>query len=426
MKELVVTGLNHRTAPVALRERFAVPASQLPEVLRRLRDHELIHECVLLSTCNRVELYALETKSEGGSSASIQFFLEHVPAPAHELLPHIYHYRREEAVSHLFTVTASLDSMIVGEPQILGQVKEAYAAAQRAGTAGPIFHRLFTQALHVGKRVRHETDIGRLAVSVPYAAVELAKRIFDDVEGRRVVVIGRGEMSELVLRHLEKAGIAEFVVVGRCFGHACQFARRFENAVARPYDQTLRFLDDADIVIASTRAPHFLVERDAVAELMRRRRNRLLLMIDISVPRVIDEAVNDLDNVYLFNIDHLQDIVQNNYRLRLEEAEKAQRLIKSEVAEFLQWLDSRDLVPTIQAFRRRMEDLLADELERALRSCPSWDEQQKQAFESFGRALINKICHSPISRLKSQQDPYDAAIFRDALRALFDLSKPGD
>jgi len=281
---------------------------------------------------------------------------------------------------------------------------------------------LFTQAIHVGKRVRHETDVGRLAVSVPYAAVELAKRIFDDLVGKRVVVVGRGEMSELALRHLEKAGIGEMILVARCFGHACQFAKRFPNAKARPYDAALRFLDDADIVLTSTRAPHYLVEQSAVHELMKRRRNRVLLMVDISVPRVIEESVNDLENVYLFNIDHLQDMVDANYRLRLEEATKAREVICEEVSEFLRWLEGRDLVPTIQAFRQHLEQLLEDELQRALRARAHWDVHEREAFESFGRALINKICHRPITRLKNQEDPYSAAVFRDALRELFDLN----
>jgi glutamyl-tRNA reductase len=426
MRELVVTGLNHKSAPVALRERFNVAAADLPKVLRSLKKNADVHECLILSTCNRVELYTMETVREGMEPPSVRFFHEHFAVGHDELVAHLYRYTHERAVEHLFAVASSLDSMIVGEPQILGQVKEAYGAAQRAGSAGPVFHRLFAQALHVGKRVRHSTDVGRLAVSVPYAAVELARRIFENVEGRRVVVIGRGEMSELALRHLDRAGAGATIVVGRCFGHACEFAKKFAGAVARPYDTELRFLDDADIVLASTRAPHYLIGRVAVQELMRRRRNRVLLLVDISVPRVIEESVNELENVYLFNIDHLQNLVDANYNLRLEEAAKARELIADEVGEFLHWLEERDLVPTIQAFRNHLEKLLEDELQRALGARTDLAPEARAAFEGFGRALINKISHRPITCLKKQADPYSAAAYRDALRELFELDKPHD
>lgn len=425
MKQLVVTGLNHRTAPVGLRERFCVAKHQLADCLRELKRSPHIHECVILSTCNRVELYTLETPPEGQEVPTLEFFSTYFGVGRSDLLPHLYRYTQEQAVEHLFTVAASLDSMVIGEPQILGQVKQAYAAAQQAGATGPIFHRLFTQALHVGKRVRHETEIGRLAVSVPYAALELAKRIFEDVRGRRIVVIGRGEMSEVALRHLEKAGAGSLVVVGRCFGHACQFARKFAHAQARPYDESLHFLNDADIVLASTQAPHYLIRAEAVADLMRRRRNQLLLLIDISVPRVIEESVNEIENVYLFNIDHLQDVVDTNYKLRLEEAEKARSLVAHEVEEFFQWLDTRNLVPTIQAFRQHLEILLKEEIER-IGGRASLDTAQREIIESFGRSLINKISHQPISCLKKQNDPFAAAFVREALSQLFDLKNEQD
>ncbi|MGC8741821.1 MAG: glutamyl-tRNA reductase [Candidatus Sumerlaeaceae bacterium] len=423
MKQLVVTGLNHRTAPVALRERLCVASQHLADSLRALRGHSAVHECAILSTCNRVELYTLETDETSTEQPAVAYLCHKFGIQAGDLLPHLYRYTAEKAVEHLFAVASSLDSMVVGEPQILGQVKDAYTAAQRAGVTGPIFHKLFSQALHVGKRVRHETEIGRLAVSVPYAALELVKKIFDDVQGRRIVVIGRGEMSELALRHLEKAGAGSVAVVGRCFGHACQFARRFANAEARPYDHALRFLDDADIVLASTQAPHYLVGKKAVHELMRRRRHRLLLFIDISVPRVVEESVNDIENVYLFNIDHLQDVVDSNYRLRLEEARKARDIIKMEMQEFMQWLEARDVVPTIQAFRRYLEDILSEEMRRTLGNGQLLDPAQRQLVENFGKALINKIGHRPITCLKNQSDPYDAAVVREALRQLFHLKE---
>lgn len=421
MKRLVVTGLNHKTTPLELRERFALAPNRLPEALHNLMSSPDIHEGTILSTCNRVEIYTLETWHEGPHSPSLNFFEAYFGVPRLDLVSHLYRHVEEAAVEHLFSVAASLDSMIVGEPQILGQVKEAYTVAQREGAAGPVFHRLFTQALHVGKRVRHETDIGRHAVSVPYAAVELAKKVFDDVTGKCVVVIGRGDMSELALRHLANAGAGQLVVVGRCFGHACKFAKSIPGASARPYDRELRFLDSADIVLASTRAPHWLIDAPAVRELMRRRRNRLLLLIDISVPRVIDQAVNDIDNVYLFNIDHLQHLVAANYSLRLDAAAKARHLISQEVHEFMQWLAGRDLVPTIQAFREHLARLLDEEMKRTLGKLGPLEPQQRSAIEHFGRSLINKICHSPIHCLKNQQDPYSAAVFREALLKLFEL-----
>ncbi|MCX7963171.1 MAG: glutamyl-tRNA reductase [Candidatus Hydrogenedentota bacterium] len=419
--QIVVTGLNHRTAPVELREQFAIPEAQLGEALEVLLAQNGVSEGVILSTCNRVELYTVESAS-GEKQGSASFFREFFHVAEHRYINHLYRLYDAAAVRHLFNVASSLDSMIVGEPQILGQVKQAFLRAQEVRATGPILNHLFTHALAVGKRARSETAVGTQAVSVPSAAVDLARTIFDRLEGKRVVVIGRGKMSELALRHLKRENVREVIVVGRCLGHAHRFAKEV-GASARPFDEALTFLDDADIVLASTRAPHMLLSAAAVRQLMRRRHNRLLLIVDISVPRVVDPAVNDLENVYLFNIDHLEEIVAENYRLRLEEARKAGALIEEETAEFLEWFNSRQVVPTIQAFREYLETVRREEVQRVLSDLSRFTPEQRELIEQFSRALVNKIAHTPTVRLKSAPDPETASQFSAALQALFDLQE---
>lgn len=427
MSHIIVIGVNHRTADVGLRERFALSSKRVPAALAALQSQEGVKECVVLSTCNRVEIYTVERVADSSSPlAAHRFLSDFFAIPLSEFVSHLYMHKDEHAVRHLFLVTASLDSMVVGEPQILGQVKEAFGLAQREGTTGPVFHRLFNHALHVGKRVRTETEIGRFAVSVPYAALELAKQVFPSLENKRIVVIGRGKMSEVAVRHFQNAGVGELIVVGRCFGHACQFAQKMGDATARPYDQNLTFLDDVDIVLASTQAPHFLIEASAVEALMKRRRGEPLLLIDISVPRVIEEEAGNVNNVLLYNIDHLEGIVKKNYSLRQSHASQALKIIEEELGEFRRWLASRNLVPTIRAFHKYLEALCEEELRRVFGKSNGHSPEQREAIERFAHGLIRKIRHQPVSYLKSINDPYMAAHVREAFEKLFDLKDADD
>jgi glutamyl-tRNA reductase len=418
--QIVVTGLNHRTAPVELREQFAVSETNLAEALQTLLALPGVREAVILSTCNRVELYTLEDGNHATGCGSASFFHQFFHVDESLYTSQVYRLYDAKAVEHLFSVSASLDSMIVGEPQILGQVKEFFQKARLAGATGTVFNTLFARAIAVGKRARTETGIGELAVSVPYAAVELARTVFDSLKGKSVAILGRGKMSELVSRHLRRTGVERLYAVGRCPQNAEEFAARI-GALPVPFDEDLRFLDQVDILICSTRAPHPLVHAVAVQKAMTRRRNHLLFMVDISVPRVVDPAVNDIENVYLFNIDHLERIVAENSRLRLEEARKVAGMIEEETRLFMEWVDSREVVPTIRAFREHLETLRTDEISRILRNYEGFAPEQRELIEQFSKALIQKIGHVPTVRLKNADAPGKAAQFSTALKHLFDL-----
>lgn len=423
MMQIVATGLNHRTAPVELRERFAIGHAHLASALQTLFSQPGVEEAVILSTCNRVELYTIEHgETTAATRGSASFFSEFFQVEEHQYINHLYRLYDEKAVRHLFSVASSLDSMIVGEPQILGQVKEHFLRAQAGGTTGRIFNNLFSRALSVGKRVRTETAIGEMAVSVPYAAVELARKVFDSLRGKNIALLGRGKMSELTARHLSNSGVEGVYAVNRDHDRAVEFAARVGGAPV-VFDEQLEFLLHVDILLCSTCAPHHLITLDRLKKLMARRRNRMLLMIDTSVPRAIDPAADELDEVYLFNIDHLQNMVAENRRLRLEESRKASSLIEEELQSFLEWLGSLDVIPTIRAFRDYLETLRADELARWLKKLEGMEPAQREIVEQFSRSLVQKIGHLPTTRLKAAPDPEKATQYGDILRHLFGLER---
>lgn len=429
MKQIVATGLNHRTAPVDLRERFAVAPDDLPAALESLLAQPGVQEAVILSTCNRVEVYSVEDAPEPGEPAdpaaisqrgTASFFAEFFKVEPSQYINHLYRLYDEKAVRHLYTVASGLDSMLMGEPQILGQVKDAFANAQAAGTTGPILNGLFNRTLAAAKRARTETGIGQNAVSVPYAAVELAKRVFDSLKGKSVALLGRGDMCETTAIHLARAGVDSIYAVNRRMEDAIEFAKKI-GAVPVEYRPDLEFLLHADILVCGTRAEHPLVTREALHAIMGRRRHRLLLLIDISVPREIDPSCNELENVYLFNVDHLEGMVAENKRLRMEEARKAASLIEQDVAAFWDWYTSLDVVPTIRAFRNHLESLRDSELKRVFGDYQGWTPEQREAVEQFSRALINKIGHHPTVKLKSATNAERALHYSGILRHLFDL-----
>lgn len=419
--QIVATGLNHRTAPVELRERFAIRPEDLTPALEMLYAQPAVQEAVIVSTCNRVELYTVENpEAARDSRGSATFFHEFFGFDESLYINHLYRYYDEKAVRHLFSVASSLDSMILGEPQILGQVKDFYLAAQTAGTTARVFNNLFARALTVGKRTRTETAIGEMPVSVPYAAVELAKKVLDTLKGKNVALLGRGKMCELTARHLQRSGLGGLYVVNRDIDRAVEFASRVGGAPVT-YTDDLEFLVSCDILICSTRAAHHLISKEPLQRIMAKRRNRMLFLIDISVPRKIDPAVNELENVYLKNIDDLQVMVAENSRVRQEEARKAAVLIEEEVNTFLDWLGTLDVVPTIRAFREHLETIAGDEVARAVRNTENLTADQRAAIEQFSRSLVNKIAHTPTVNLKSTPDPERAMHYSNVLKQLFDL-----
>ncbi|HEX9445679.1 MAG TPA: glutamyl-tRNA reductase [Candidatus Binatia bacterium] len=421
-KEIVIVGLNHRTAPVEVRERVAFEQATLGAALRCLRALGSVEEGAVLSTCNRVEVVAATADSDAAFADIKKFLLEQeAAAGASDLEDHLYAYAGGEAVRHLFRVAASLDSMVVGEPQILGQLKEYYTAAQEAGSIGTILHRLFHRSFSVAKRVRTETGIASRVVSVGSVAVELAKRIFDRLEDKAVMLIGAGKMGGLVARQLRQSGAGSLMVTNRTFERAVEAAAEFQGSPIR-FEEFPRYLKLADLVVGCAAAPEFILRPETVEETLRERKQQAMFLIDLGDRRNFDPRINGIANVYLYDIDDLQAVARDNLNGRAVEAEKAEEIVDEEVAGFLRWLDSLDQVPTIVALRQRLEEIRQSELDKSLRSSlKGLSEKERRAIEDMTSAMIGKILHAPISRLKKPSDEGEDALYIAALKKLFGL-----
>jgi len=420
---IIAVGLSHNTAPVDIRERLAVPESRMGDALARLSAYPGIKESVLLSTCNRVEVYAVAEEADAGYASVQQFLADtHLALSAEQLIPHLYWYTDDRAIRHLFRVAASLDSMIVGEPQILGQVKDAFALALAHKASGVILNRLVQKSISVAKRVRTETKIAEMAVSVGYAAVELAKKIFSDLGEKTVFLVGAGEMAKLAARHFVNCGVRQVLITTRDPHSAIELAKRF-NGVPIPFDQFRREMATADIVLCSTCAPHYLIRTEDVQRAVWERFNRPIFLIDISVPRNIEPAVRDIDNAFLFNIDDLEMRVEQNREERRREAGKAERLVEEEVDVMLDWLKSLEVTPTIVALRRRAEEIKRTEIEKVMGRFPQFSTQERDAVEGLASAIVNKLLHGPLVTLKSEAQSAHGLMFIEAARRLFHLDK---
>lgn len=417
---LHLVGLSHRTAPVELREKLHVPEDGVVEALRRLAGRSGVEECYILSTCNRVEVLVREAEEDRGGEQVVEFLVERGGIAAAELRPCLYHHRGFEAVRHLFRVAASLDSMIVGEPQIVHQVRAALQAARTAGTVGSVLNPALDKSLSVARRIRSETELAQHAVSISYAAVELARKIFGELDGRRAMLLGAGEMSELAAKHLLKHGVDALQVANRSPQRAERLAARFGGRVVR-WDRVLDELVDSDIVLASTAAPHPVIEAPAVQRVMPLRRYRPVFFIDIAVPRDIDPAVNDIDNAYLYDVDDLEAVVEENKAVREREAGIAERMIDEEVEAFRAQVRSWSVTPTIVGLREHGEQLLEAELERHSGSLVGLTAEQRRAVEAVGRGLLQKLLHAPIEALKDDARDGDGAASVRAVQRLFDL-----
>ncbi|MBI5285965.1 MAG: glutamyl-tRNA reductase [Deltaproteobacteria bacterium] len=415
---IIIVGISHNTAPVEIRERFSFSPGTIQEPLKRLSS--VVNEGVILSTCNRVEIIAASPVLEKGVWQVKKFLSDFHNTPLEQLDEYLYIHTEEDAVRHLFRVAAGLDSMVLGEPQILGQVKDAYGYAVESRTAGLIISKLFHRAFSVAKRIRTETGIGTSAVSVSYAAVELAKKIFSSLDGKVIILIGAGEMAELAARHLLTNGVGEIIVANRTYERAVEVARGFKGTpiMLREFGH---YLKRADIVITSTAAPMFIIGPAQVEEVLRERKNRPMFFIDISVPRNIDPLINNLDNAYLYNIDDLQGVVEANLKERAKEAKRAEAIIEEAIGKFYRWVKSLDVVPTIVSLRRRFEEIRKGELEKVLSSINGLSEKDIKALESMTRAIVNKILHDPITHLKKESHTVDGDFYIEAARRLFDL-----
>jgi glutamyl-tRNA reductase len=420
---IIAVGLNHRTAPVELRERLAVTEVRLPEALARLKRWPGIDEGVILSTCNRVELYAVVKDTELGLESLREYMVTVAPDVSPEQVePHLYRLDGAEAIRHLFRVAASLDSMVVGEPQILGQVKEAFEVALAQKSTGVVLNKVVKKAISVGKRVRAETAIAQNAVSVSYAAVELAKKIFQNLAEKTVLLVGAGEMGKLAARHLISAGVRHVMITNRNYDRACDVAKRF-NALPVPFNEFISEMAGADIVICATAADSFVIGPEDVQRALRSRRNRPMFLIDISDPRNIDPAVGSLDNAYLYNIDDLQGHVDMNIEQRLREALKAEDIVREEVPSVVMWLKSLEVVPTIVALRRKADDIQRAEIERVVAKLGALSPRQRELVEDLAAAITNKLLHSPLIALKAEADSPNGSLFAETAQRLFDLEK---
>lgn len=425
MISIMTIGMNHETADLELRECLARDPENTSRALSIMRDHPAVKEALYISTCNRVEaLFTTDHVSEA-SDGIMRIFSKLGGISTESLIPSIYTLENAESVRHVFNVASSLDSMVVGEPQILGQIKDAYYHATRAKTSGVIINRLMHRAFHVAKRVRTETGISDAAVSISYAAVELAKKIFHQLAGRSALLIGAGEMAELAARHIISNGIDEIKVANRTFERAVSVARTF-NAKPIHFDDISSELLHVDIVITSTASSDYIINYETVRQSMRKRRNRPLFFIDIAVPRDVDPQVNDLGNVYAYDIDDLKGVVDANRAQRLEEAVKAERIVDEEVTRFEAWMRTLGVVPTIISLKEKVEEIRTTELRRSLSGLGSLTKQQRQALELLTISISEKIINDPILTLKHKADRPSRDQVLDITRRLFRLDNNHD
>jgi glutamyl-tRNA reductase len=410
-------GVNHKTAPVEVRERLAIPESRLPEACRKLAEHPAIAEGMIVSTCNRVEFLA---NMKNGTGDLREFLREYFEVDTSQFENHLYEFREDDAVRHVFRVAASLDSMVVGEPQILGQVKEAYATARAVGAVRAQLDQLLTRAFAVAKRVRTETAVGSSSVSVASVAVELAQKIFGNLQGKSVYLVGAGKMSELAARHLLAHGAASIFVANRTYDRAIRLAHKF-NGQAIEFSRLYDTCEKADIVITSTGAPHFIFRPEHGERFLAKRRNRPMFFIDIAVPRDVDPDLNKLDGIFVYDIDDLQQAVSSHVADRKKEAEKAEAIVSSEVQKFHARLQTLDVVPTIVSLQDHLETIRQAEIDRVRGRLGTISPEQEMAIEAMTRGIINKIMHTPISTLKTAaRDPESTTVI-DLVRRLFNL-----
>lgn len=396
---LVLIGVNHTTAPVEVRERLAIPAGRLADAIRSLVHQPGIREGLILSTCNRVELLTIQENGSTPSTNLLQFLQDYFAVPPASITPHLYEYRESEAVRHLFRVASSLDSMVVGEPQILGQVKESYTVAREVGAVSNSLDPLIQRAFTVAKKIRSETQIGSSSVSIASVAVDLARKIFGSLQGKTVLLVGAGKMSELAARHLIQQGASKILVTNRTFERAERIAQQFDGQ-AIPFEALYEQAARADIVITSTGAPQKLFVRSHGQHFLHSRRNRPMFFIDIAVPRDIDPQMNEVEGCFVYDIDDLQQVAAANLADRSREAAAAETIVMQEVDKYQQRIQSRGAVPAILALQQNAEAIREAELARAAKRLNGLTAEQREAVEALTRSLTAKLLHPQLTALR--------------------------
>ncbi|MDN5347787.1 MAG: glutamyl-tRNA reductase [Clostridia bacterium] len=417
---IAVTGLNHRTATVEIREKLAYSTHSLPAALRDLKNRPGIEGCVILSTCNRTEVCTAAASQKAALEEAAGFLSERCGLSSEELKNYLYNYTMADAVRHLFRVAAGLDSMILGEAQVLAQVKEAYELALAAGATNGVLNTLWQQAIMVGKRVRTETKIDHNTVSISYAAVELARQVFGELRGRSVLVIGAGKMSTLAAKYLKSNGVTTVLVSNRSFEKAKALAEEIGGQAFR-LDALAEILPAADIVISCTAASHFILRASQVQAALEQRGGRPLMLIDIAVPRDIEPATGELPGASLYDIDDLQQVVLNNLTERQKAANQAEKIIEEEVHAFLRYLGSLNVVPTITALKEKAEYIKRAELARAFNRLGPLSEREKKIIGSLANSIVNQLLHEPIIALKAMAATPEGPLYNQALQRLFNL-----
>jgi glutamyl-tRNA reductase len=422
MDRIVLIGLNHKTAPVEIREKFADICVDSATPLEQISKLGPVKEAFFVSTCNRMEVLFTTSALDKGISVVVRYLADIYGQTSAALKPYLYIHLDQEAVKHLFRVACSLDSMVVGESQILGQIKQAYRDTVEAKTSGVILNRLFHKSFSVAKRVRTETKIGSSAVSISYAAVRLARKIFDDLRGKKAMLVGAGEMAELAAEHLRSHGVEQIVVANRTLNRALELARKL-NGTTVSLEELDQELERVDIIISSTGSPQPVIKAREVRKRMRARRNRPLFFIDIAVPRDIEPEVNRIDNVYLYNIDDLQSIVEVNRAERFKEAVRAEHIIDSETLKFEGWLRTLEVVPTIVSLRQKAEEVRRAEIRKTFGQMDYLPEEQVDAIQVLTQSIVDKLLHDPILFLKRASSKARKDFYLDITHRLFSLDE---
>jgi len=421
--QLLLVGISHKTASVDLRERVDLQTRDLGAVLRALAERGSTREAVVLSTCNRAELYVACEETEPTRQDLVRFLSDFNEVAPSEIAPHVYGVSDLEVARHLFRVAAGLESLVVGEPQILGQVKEAHTVAADARTAGPVLNRLFHASFVVGKRVRTETGLGSGAVSVSYAAVALARKIFGDLAGRAVVVVGAGEMGKLTAIHMKSQQVRHITIVSRTMAHAARTAEAIGGASAAPWDELDAIIGASDIVITATGAASPILTKAHIEGVMRPRRNRPLFIIDIAMPRDVEPVAGEIEQVFLYNIDDLQATVRENLARRAGEVQRAEAIVAEEVERFGAWFRSRGAIPTVVALRERFEAIRRSELERLDFKLSALPPDARARVDEITHLIVEKLLLTPTEQLKALSDADTVGVYAEALARLFDLGE---
>ncbi|QGG48721.1 glutamyl-tRNA reductase [Heliorestis convoluta] len=421
---ILVVGLNHKSATVEIREKLSFSENEICDASIQLREEKSIEGCCILSTCNRTEIYAACTDLERGLASVKKFLLDRGELSSEEFSRYFYVHTLYDAIRHLFRVASGLDSMVLGETQILGQVRTAYQRACSEKVSNGIINTWFQQAITVGKRVRTETGIDQLPVSTSYTAVELARQVFGDLSGCNAMVLGAGKMSELTLKHLVAQGVQKILIANRSIEKAEELASRCDGE-AIPFSQVYERMSEADIVISCTAATHYVIRRSFVEEVMDRRAQKPMFLIDIAVPRDIDPEVAQVSGVHLYDIDDLQNVIDQNLEARRKAAIEAENIINKEIHQFLRWLNSLFVIPTIIALKSKGNEIKEKELNRALSKLKNLSEKEKKVVSSLASSIVNQLIHDPITQIRQYAAMPEGHLYSEILQNLFCLDVPG-